>query len=95
MSRSAARNLPNLEARRLRTATDQVYEALYDRVVNLTLPPGSRLSEAEVASQMGVSRQPVRDAFYRLSRLGFNNSLAFLDKFFLNSCCSLKPDLVI
>jgi DNA-binding GntR family transcriptional regulator len=53
------------------TATDEVYQALYDQVVTLALPPGTRLSEAEVARQMGVSRQPVRDAFYRLSKSGF------------------------
>ena len=63
--------LPQLAEPRARTITDQVFEVLYQRVVNLTLPPGSRLSEAEVAAQMGVSRQPVRDAFYRLSQLGF------------------------
>lgn len=68
---SATASLPSLEDLRPRSTTDHVFEALYDRVVNLTLPPGSRLSEAEVASQMGVSRQPVRDAFYRLSQLGF------------------------
>lgn len=56
---------------RPRTATDQIYEALYERVVDLSLPPGARLSEAEVAARMGVSRQPVRDAFYRLSQQGF------------------------
>ena len=63
--------LPTLDDPRPRSATEQVFDALYDRVVNLTLPPGARLSEAEVAAQMGVSRQPVRDAFYRLSQLGF------------------------
>lgn len=68
---SAAAALPSLDDLRPRTVTDQVYDALYERVINLTLPPGARLSEAEVAAQMGVSRQPVRDAFYRLSQLGF------------------------
>ncbi len=63
--------LPALDGIRPKTVTDQVYDALYQRVVNLTLPPGAKLSEAEVAAQMGVSRQPVRDAFYRLSQLGF------------------------
>jgi DNA-binding GntR family transcriptional regulator len=29
------------------------------------------MSEVEVAKALGVSRQPVRDAFYRLSKLGF------------------------
>jgi len=63
--------LPLLDDLRPRTVTDQIFDALYTRVVNLTLPPGAKLSEAEVAAQMGVSRQPVRDAFYRLSQLGF------------------------
>lgn len=48
--------------------TDKVYEELYHRIMNLTLPPGSKLSEADIAGQLGVSRQPVRDAFYRLSQ---------------------------
>jgi GntR family transcriptional regulator, rspAB operon transcriptional repressor len=56
---------------RPRTVTDQIFDMLYTRVVNLTLMPGAKLSEAEVAAQVGVSRQPVRDAFYRLSQLGF------------------------
>lgn len=63
--------LPVLDELRPRTVTDQVYDVLYQRVINLSLPPGAKLSEAEVAAQMGVSRQPVRDAFYRLSQLGF------------------------
>ena len=64
-------DLPVLDGGRTRSVTDQIFDLLYDRVVNLTLPPGAKLSEAEVAAQMGVSRQPVRDAFYRLSQLGF------------------------
>lgn len=67
----AATALPALAELRPRTVTDQIFDLLYERVVNLTLPPGARLSEAEVAAQMGVSRQPVRDAFYRLSQMGF------------------------
>lgn len=50
---------------------DQVFDALHAGVLSLSLPPGTKLSEADVARQMRVSRQPVRDAFYRLSRLGF------------------------
>jgi DNA-binding GntR family transcriptional regulator len=53
------------------TAADQVFEAIYRQVVTLGLPPGARLSEADVAKAAGVSRQPVRDAFWRLSQLGF------------------------
>lgn len=66
-------SLPSLDDIRPKSVTDQVFDVLYDRVVNLTLPPGTKLTEAEVAAQMGVSRQPVRDAFYRLSQLGFIN----------------------
>jgi DNA-binding GntR family transcriptional regulator len=69
MSRSP--DLPALGAVRAPSAADQVFSALYRRVLTLELPPGSRLSEAEVARRMGVSRQPVRDAFWRLSQLGF------------------------
>lgn len=50
--------------------TDQVFGALYDRIVQLELVPGTRISEGEIAEQFDVSRQPVRDAFYRLSRIG-------------------------
>jgi DNA-binding GntR family transcriptional regulator len=52
------------------TVSDQIFETLYRQVATVELPPGTRLSEAEVAKAMGVSRQPVRDAFWRLSKLG-------------------------
>ncbi|WP_255418686.1 GntR family transcriptional regulator [Paracoccus sp. JM45] len=64
-------DLPILDDARVKSVTDQIFDVLYERVVNLTLPPGEKLSEAEVAARMGASRQPVRDAFYRLSQLGF------------------------
>lgn len=48
-------------------ATDQVFQALYTAIITLELPPGTKVSEAEIAKKLGVSRQPVRDAFYRLS----------------------------
>lgn len=53
------------------TATEQVFETLYQAVVSLQLLPGAKISEAEIAGQLNVSRQPVRDAFFRLSKLGF------------------------
>lgn len=52
------------------TVADHIFETLYRQVVTVELPPGTRLSEVEVAKAMGVSRQPVRDAFWRLSKLG-------------------------
>ena len=53
------------------SAAERVFGHLKTDIVALRLPPGTRLSEADVALEMDVSRQPVRDAFYRLSRLGF------------------------
>ncbi len=53
------------------TVADQIYAELHRQVLSLELKPGAKISEIEVAKAMGVSRQPVRDAFYRLSKLGF------------------------
>ena len=53
------------------SATDRVFRALYDAVITVKLPPGTKVSEVEIAKQLDVSRQPVRDAFFRLSNLGF------------------------
>ncbi|MFQ1702810.1 GntR family transcriptional regulator [Loktanella agnita] len=53
------------------SATDLVFRMVYDAVISLRLPPGTKVSETEIARQLDVSRQPVRDAFFRLSNLGF------------------------
>jgi GntR family transcriptional regulator, rspAB operon transcriptional repressor len=63
-------SLRPIESLRGPSATDLVFDELYRQIVELDLPPGTKLSELEVARQMGISRQPVRDAFYRLSQLG-------------------------
>lgn len=49
-----------------RTTTDAVYDTLYQQIQSLEIPPGAKLSEAEIAKRFGVSRQPVRDAFSKL-----------------------------
>lgn len=49
------------------TSAEQVFEQLRSDIVNLKLMPGAKLSEAEVAKSSNVSRQPVREAFGRLS----------------------------
>jgi DNA-binding GntR family transcriptional regulator len=60
-----------LEPLRIPTVADTVFEELHQQILSLELAPGTRMSEIEVAKAFGVSRQPVRDAFYRLSQLGF------------------------
>lgn len=53
-----------------RTTTDIVFDQLHEEISSLRLLPGSRISEADIASKLGVSRQPVRDAFNRLGNMG-------------------------
>ncbi|MBV7397133.1 GntR family transcriptional regulator [Mameliella sediminis] len=52
-----------------RTTVDEIFDHLYAEISSLRLRPGDRISEAEIAAQFGVSRQPVRDAFTRLANL--------------------------
>ena len=53
------------------TIADAVFDELRRAILEVRLPPGTRTSEAEVAKQLGVSRQPVREAFSRLARAGY------------------------
>ena len=52
---------------------DQVYARLRDLIVQGSLEPGSRIVETEIASRLGVSRTPVREALQRLQNEGFVN----------------------
>jgi DNA-binding GntR family transcriptional regulator len=48
-----------------------VYEALVDLIVSAALGPGQHLVETDLAGQLGVSRQPVREALHRLEAEGW------------------------
>jgi DNA-binding GntR family transcriptional regulator len=50
--------------------TEEIHDQLFRRLVAMDLQPGQKISESEVAQLYDVSRQPVRDAFYRLSQQG-------------------------
>jgi DNA-binding GntR family transcriptional regulator len=69
--KSAPLPLPQLRQQVQPTIADQVFKVLHDRILSLELPPETKISEAEVSAKMGVSRQPVREAFRRLANLGF------------------------
>lgn len=58
-----------IELQERRTSADIVFDYLYEQIGSLNLLPGAKISEAEIAAQFGVSRQPVRDAFSRLGNL--------------------------
>jgi DNA-binding GntR family transcriptional regulator len=70
-NQSQAVALPKLARIAQPTVADQVFNLLQLRILRLDLQPGTKLSEGEVAGQMGVSRQPVREAFKRLAAQGF------------------------
>lgn len=53
------------------SVAEQVFGQLQRQILSLELEPGSKVSEAELSKALGVSRQPVRDAFFRLAKLGF------------------------
>lgn len=48
----------------------QVYRILREQIIQAELLPGERLSESDVAKTLAVSRQPVREAFIKLSEEG-------------------------
>ena len=54
-------------ARRSASMAEQVFRTLRSAIVTMRLKPGEALSEQEIADRMHVSRQPVREAFIKLS----------------------------
>ncbi|MFE7929167.1 GntR family transcriptional regulator [Streptomyces sp. NPDC057456] len=50
---------------------DRVYEALLELITTRALQPGQHLVESELATHLGVSRQPVREALQRLNTEGW------------------------
>ncbi len=70
------KKLHNVSLKRLAPAIRQptignrVFATLRQSIVQQEIFPGHLLSEAEVAKQMGVSRQPVREAFIKLAETG-------------------------
>ena len=52
------------------TLADQAYASIKSKLSGLDLMPGDRLSEKELADQLGISRTPVRQALQRLHHEG-------------------------
>lgn len=52
------------------TLATQVYESIRAAIVERRLGPGARVTESEVAAQLGVSKTPVREALVRLAHVG-------------------------
>lgn len=61
---------PALEAASDAPMTEQAYVALEEQIVTLKIAPGARVSEHELAEQLGLGRTPTREALQRLAREG-------------------------
>jgi DNA-binding GntR family transcriptional regulator len=53
------------------TQSEAVYAHIKKAITSLTFHPGQRLSEARLASQLGVGRSPIRSALARLANEGW------------------------
>lgn len=51
------------------TGRDYALRMLKENIINLELAPGSAISENELASELGLSRTPVREALIELSKV--------------------------
>ena len=60
-----------------RTMTDAVYEELKSAIVELRIPPGAPLREADIAQGLSVSKTPVREALGRLEQDGLVTLYSF------------------
>lgn len=56
----------NNESLRKQMASNRIFDILSKAIVQMELIPGTLLSEADIAKRLGVSRQPVREAFIKL-----------------------------
>ena len=58
------------ERRAGETSREYALRSLREKIVDLTLAPGSFVSENELAQELGLSRTPVREALNALARTG-------------------------
>lgn len=56
--------------------SDMVAERIAAAITDGTLPAGSRVRDQDLATQLGVSRMPVREALQRLQRVGLIETAA-------------------
>ena len=54
--------------------SESVYNAIRQAIIDGTIPPATRVTEAALAKQMNVSKTPVREALLRLREIGLIES---------------------
>jgi DNA-binding GntR family transcriptional regulator len=50
---------------------EQVYDTILNAICDGTFPPNQRITQEQIAADLGVSRQPVVQAFHLLKKQGF------------------------
>ena len=55
-------------------ASDQAYDLLLERILDLRLPPGAMVNEQQIATEIGFGRMPVREAIPDLRGTGSSRS---------------------
>lgn len=55
----------------MESAISKVYEDLLEKIVNLSLLPGEKISENKMSERYGVSRTVIRGAFHKLQQIDF------------------------
>jgi DNA-binding GntR family transcriptional regulator len=80
-TRSAQRGQARLLPLDQRTTPDGVHHVLREAILNGFFAPGSQLREAHIASDLGISRGPLREAFTRLVEEGLVERVAFRGAF--------------
>ncbi len=68
-------NLANNISRSSEPIAQQVVADLRRAIVTMRIAPGAMLSEQEIAGKLGISRQPVREAFIKLGEAGLLRAL--------------------
>lgn len=53
------------------TLREKILENIRDAIISGTMPPGSRVSEPDLAERHGISRTPIREAFRQLESEGY------------------------
>ena len=61
---------PTIAPLHIQSVVDHVYSALRERILSGDLPRGTKLRQASLADELGVSRTPLREALRRLSTEG-------------------------
>ena len=64
------RSIPLRIDARAGSIAEQVFRTLRSSIVTMRLTPATALSEQDIAGRLKVSRQPVREAFIKLSEIG-------------------------